>query len=198
MDYHDHGFDLVRFADWRPTAFDARGLGSDGQEDWRVLPVMRTRDSGPRADSNFESAIRILDSAGAEYAEVRLGHWGPGWVEIVVVRPDDIGLATAGRIACELADYPILDEDDLSAREVDAVADAWRYWQERDVLDWISRVSERVGDIAEDAPDAVWAWASDLSRGYDYDGDSPSIDIRRDDITRDAVARLARKIRSER
>lgn len=196
MTPEDHGSDLPRFADWRPTPHDARGLGSEGQEDWRVLPVIITRDSGPLDASNFETAQRMLDDAGAEYEVHRFGHWGPGWFEIIVVSPNDAGLRAAGEIACALADYPILDDEDHSSREMEAVEEAWNGWQEREWLDAVGRiVSERALDIIEADGAGLCRLAWDLSSGFAYEGDQPYLDADPRCLTRDHCAALLRAIR---
>lgn len=193
---HTSEIKLQRFGDHRPTQFDSRGVGSDGQEDWLVVPVSRTRDSGLLEQSNFEKTLesiervtrrierarrhiaykldrlfadtpflgRTLDWFGSEmgwrkpkaiermcsivdlpmvdgetvaaFAE-RLGrtlavdydrdyqthqfnHWGPGWFEIIVVRPGSAAHREAQAIAAALSDYPVLDESDFSEREHEA------------------------------------------------------------------------------
>lgn len=124
MNAEEHGAELQRFADYQPTQFDAKGLGSDEQEDWRVLPTMQTRDSEALDRSNFAVAQRILEDAGVDYQVHRFGHWGPGWFEILVVEPTPTGLKVAGEIACALADYPVLDEMHLSELECEEESEA--------------------------------------------------------------------------
>jgi len=62
-----------------------------------------------------------------EHVEVhRFGHWGPGWIEIILVDPGHYHtLWTAGEIVCSLADYPVLDEEDWSEREFEAAGETW-------------------------------------------------------------------------
>lgn len=187
------GEDLPRFGAWRPTQFDQPGLGSDGQEDWRVLPVSRNRDSGPLAESNFAVAQRILDDAGAEYECHRFGHWGPGWFEILVIKPDTVGLTAAGSIVAALDCYPVLDDDDHSEREMSAVQANWEGWQESDFMRHIeAQVSERAYEIIDEyAPlGDLQMLVADKSTGYAYNGDDPSYDTPLDAIGRDEIATL--------
>jgi hypothetical protein len=128
MEYRDHGLDLPRYADWAPTGFDTPGLNrydlncdGDDRSDWRVLPVMQTRDSGPLELSNFAAALEALGGEGPAVEVHRFGHWGPGWYEIIIVDPEDETVVeVAGGIACRLKDYPLLDEEDCSRREYEA------------------------------------------------------------------------------
>lgn len=203
MSPEDHGSDLPRFADWRPTAFDARGLGSEGQEDWRVLPVIQTRDSGPLETSNFAAARAILDEAGADYIVHSFGHWGPGWFEIIVVEPTPIGLAAAGDIACRLADYPILDEDDFSARECEDADESWSSWGHRAFVDACRPyVSDLAADALEDAPDACWEALHSWSYNpVEHHSDGPCFDVECVDsprVTRNDLARLLVAAKKER
>lgn len=124
MNNKSHGEELPTFAQFRPTQFDPPGVGSDETNaDWRILPVIQTRDSGPLEESNFYSSLKLLGGESEETGvEVhRFGHWGPGWFEIIAIRPTERNLEIAGSIVCALADYPILEYDDYSLRE----------WQDR-------------------------------------------------------------------
>jgi len=57
-------------------------------------------------------------------------HWAVGWVEAMYMLPTatDEEKATAEEMLCALADYPILDEDDLTEREMDAAYEYWNGW----------------------------------------------------------------------
>lgn len=131
MDYREHALELPTFQAFRPTAFDSAGLGSEGKEAWRVLPVSENRDSGPLPCSNFAAACKMLESfteADEPSASVEtFGHWGPGWFSILVVNPDCAeAMEIAGEIACRLADYPVLDEEDFCEREDEVKRETWQ------------------------------------------------------------------------
>lgn len=193
---HTSDIHLQRFADFQPTQFDAKGLGSGEQADWLVLPVSQTRDSGNLEQSNFEtaeeslrrvqrrvdsarskilykvnrytvetpvlgvpmykfaaamcgevfyeqaSALHLLKVVGlppvegetiadfasrlesaletSDFETHRFGHWGPGWFEILVVRPGSACHREAQRIAAALDSYPVLNEEDFSSRSHEA------------------------------------------------------------------------------
>lgn len=135
--YHDIVSDLPCYGDWRPTSFDSRGLGLPDRQTWRVLPMMQTRDSGVLERSNFRVAVAALEAVdpdGAHHERHTFGHWGPGWVEIIVVNldaPDSVIEAVGGMVAA-LADYPILSEDDWSELEYETASAAWRVMSLRD------------------------------------------------------------------
>jgi hypothetical protein len=139
---------MPRFADWRPTALDPRGLGPDDQSDWRVLPTSRTRDSEALDESNYQAALKCLadaDPTGENYETHRFGHWGPGWVEIIVVKPGTAAHEEAVRIECSLADCPVLDESDYSDRE---------HEEQLSRLESIIRDIERAADDASESDDS--------------------------------------------
>lgn len=123
MHLSDIAEDLPRYRDWSPTQFDSKGLALPDRQDWIVCPCSQTRDSEPLDESNFAAAQRILDAAGVAYEVHRFGHWGPGWVEIIIVHPD--GAECVAGIASRLASYPVLDESDYSDRETEAECEAW-------------------------------------------------------------------------
>lgn len=199
MEYEEIGAELTKFKDFRPTQFDQKGLGSEGQEDWRVLPCSITRDTGPLSESNFEAAKKMLDEKEIEYEVHRFGHWGPGWFEVIVVKPTPEGLELAGQIASSLGDYPILDEMDHSERELEAVYQNWTGWQEREFLDAIEKeVHERTFKLIEDEGlELLYEHVNQLSRGYNYEGDDPYLDTRVEDFDRQAIAKLVRAIRKQ-
>ena len=116
---------MEEYKDFRPTSLDSEGLNLPDQQDWLVGPVVRTRDSGLLTQSNFES---FLDKLGGESNNVkihRFGHWGPGWYEIVLIRPSTKEQTVAEKLENKLNSHPILDENDLSSREQEAYSDNW-------------------------------------------------------------------------
>lgn len=118
---------------------DYGGFSPDGD----YIIVSRTRDSNCLEESNYFTAFNSLKRVAEPFRtppeapneiwrdwvyDFRAGHWACGWVEYLLVRadaPDEI-LEAAGEIVCSLADYPVLDEEDLSEREVEAVMTYWR------------------------------------------------------------------------
>lgn len=110
---------METFGKFRPTQFDAAGLGTNPEnENWLVLPVSRTRDSGALAESNFDAALKMLGGESDNVEVHNFGHWGPGWFEIIAINPDcpEI-LKIAESIESSLENYPVLDESDFSSRE---------------------------------------------------------------------------------
>jgi hypothetical protein len=78
---------MQTYSQYRPTGFDSRGLGLPDRQDWLVLPVIQTRDSGPLEQSNFASALKAVGGESETVEVHRFGHWGPGWFEIIIVAP---------------------------------------------------------------------------------------------------------------
>lgn len=136
---------LERYSRFRPTSFDAAGLRAETMGDdpddadrsaWLVVPIIRTRDSGALDVSNFvtmERRLAEVDPDGADHESHRFGHWGPGWFEILIVRPGTQAAQEAADAADALADYPILDESDLSEREAEAADEDWNNYLGHDV-----------------------------------------------------------------
>ena len=86
---------MESYGEFRPTAFDPKGLGLQEQQDWMVLPTYQTRDSEHLTKSNFEAALEMLGGEGDDVEVHRFGHWGPGWFEIIIVRPGTDALVKA-------------------------------------------------------------------------------------------------------
>lgn len=174
MDITDYMESMTRYRDWGPTQFDHKGLGCDDQQDWVVCPVSITRDT-PDHDvdrSNWEAMIQefeALDPEGDDHEVHRFGHWGPGWFEIILVRPNSACHRYAAECACALGDYPILDEHDHSEREFEAECDAWKQADLRDRIEMVTsrgfsifaaRSSEPPSDDTGGIRDALLGYAS--------------------------------------
>lgn len=194
------------YRDFSPTQFDTRGLGLDDRQDWFVVGVSRTRDSGPLENSNYETALKLLrekDAQGDCVEDHRFGHWGPGWFEIILVAPSLESEVEA--IEDALADYPVLDDSDLSERESEAMDEEWRAGAWRDFA------KELIG--AFDLREATREWLLDVptveqlrelyeahSTGCDsYSEDSASFDVKgaayRKDFTRTQLAQWMLDVR---
>ncbi|MDM7992983.1 MAG: hypothetical protein QUS11_06675 [Candidatus Fermentibacter sp.] len=141
---------MTTYAEFRPTAYDQH-IPLDDREDWIVVPVTHDRDSGPRAESNFASALDMLGGESDTVEVHRFGHWGPGWFEIILAHPSLSGKVE--EIESALANYPILDEMDLSERESEAEREAWESWAACNVR----RELGKVFDLRE----ATLAWFDD-------------------------------------
>lgn len=138
------------YAQFAPTAFDPKGLGLDDRQDWIVAPVSRTSDSGPLSESNFITAVKIFGGESDTVEIHRFGHWGPGWFEIVLVHPS---LASeVEKMEDALNDYPVLDDDDFSAREYDAAHERWGFMSMRERIDLCKRARISILAARRDDP----------------------------------------------
>lgn len=132
----DHGRELptVHATYAHAESFAWHDDTGETRADWRVLPVTLTRDSQPIDQSNWAAAQRILDDAGATYEIHRFRHWVIGWYEAIFIAPDDVSLTAAGEIVCALDNYPVLDDEDLSAREYEDQIRAWTDYAAHDYV----------------------------------------------------------------
>jgi len=154
MEVFNPALELKRYRDWAPTTFDARGLAlcsgdEDDRGDWYVVPVIRTRDSGPPEESNFSAALGIMGGESETVEVHRFGHWACGWFEVILAAPER--LVDAFTVAKRLDDHPVLDEDDLCRREWDAAAETWqRGYNVGERIRWIrehGHTCETLGDL---------------------------------------------------
>ena len=129
------------YSQFRPTQFDTRGLGLSDRQDWLVAPVIRTRDSDPLAQSNFET---FLSDLGGESDSVELhsfNHWGPGWFEIILIDPKNVEIVEkAEELESTLENYPVLDESDLSERELKLSEEDWDLYGRKDFYRGFSKL----------------------------------------------------------
>ena len=158
---------MEQYSKFRPTGFDAAGLALDDRQDWMVLEVSKARGSGPRALSNFDATIKSLedvDPNGNDHEEHSFGHWAYGYLDIIIVRPGSECEAVGEDIEAALADYPILDDEDVSRRE----------WEEH--RRWMEEHSLRVchnNDYDLDYEQVDWGSVATAHHWY-HNGRNPS------------------------
>jgi hypothetical protein len=126
------------------------------QFDEYFVVIGRSRDSNLVSQSNFASALKMLGGESDTVIVHRASHWLNGWVEIILVHESDVAhLAIGDTIRNSLVEYPVLDDDDLDARETAAAADVMNDIREHP--DWYpdaptdeEKLSEYVKDIIYD------------------------------------------------
>ena len=146
---------MQTYGEYAPTSFDTKGLALDDQQNWLVV-IGRNRDSDHLAQSNFDCALKALGGESDDVEVHRFGHWACGWLEIIIVRPDTDAANEATEIESCLADYPLLDENDLSKREYEAYNEEWESWGAREFrselvrkLDLDEATEERLDDAGQ-------------------------------------------------
>ena len=122
------------------------GFSPDG--DFVILT--QHRDSEALDRSNWICACEVLhaepwDNGHEEYEarpqvyHWRASHWAVGWIEYLMIRADALEsvLSDATRIVCDLADYPVLDEDHFSNLEFEESCEHWEQCSVRDRVEII-------------------------------------------------------------
>ena len=120
-----------------PSGFDslANYSGALPEENLFVV-VTRSRDSDVLTESNFECALERLGGESDSVEIYRFGHWACGWWEALCVVKGTEAYAIAEAIESDLEDYPVLDENDFTEREMN---EANRVWQ--DCFDEVDRIA---------------------------------------------------------
>ena len=143
---------LEPYSSFRPTGFDCAGLGCADQQDWLVAPCSITRDSEALSRANWQSMLAMLaevDPDEKDHETHRFGHWGPGWFEIVLVRPESAAAGAMEECARKLDNYPVISDVPLSAVEHDDENESWRNYDGREFLRARNRFRAGAG-IADD------------------------------------------------
>lgn len=133
---------MLPYSKFQPTGFDPKGLGLPDKQDWLVIECAHNRDSGPLAKSNWESLekqLDMIDPDGADHEACSFGHWANGWFEVMLVRPNSACATTGEEIESALSDYPVLDEDDYSAKTFEAACEAWECTDTRERIKILAR-----------------------------------------------------------
>lgn len=121
----------------------------DPRRAWIVAPCSQTRDSGPLDKSNFAACLAELGGE-SDTVEVHLfDHWGPGWFEVIICDPCHGD--TVESIARALSDYPVLDEMDLSEREMEDAMESWESWARRDFIRHVCGGRDLCADVLDNA-----------------------------------------------
>jgi hypothetical protein len=128
---------MQTYKELQPTGFDARGLGLEDRQDWYVCPVIRDRDSGCLAESNFATALELLGGESDTVETHSFNHWGHGWFEIILVHPDRKNDVEA--LENKLENYPLLNEGDYSRRQYESAILFWLCCSLKERMYWCKR-----------------------------------------------------------
>jgi hypothetical protein len=179
--------DLPRYRNWSPTQFDCKGLGVEDRQDWYVAPIGHNRDSNTLTESNWQTFDRLLsevDPDGNDHECHSFSHWGPGWFEIVLVRPGSECERIAAECAATLECYPILDDEHHSNLQAEAEAEHWESWGRYDFRKALIESAfsewyrERIEDWSDARIDRLYSAACARENLYSEDyGDGPSFPI---------------------
>lgn len=153
---------MITYKEFRPTPYDRHLYIDEDREDWLVTRFIQTRDSGCYEQSNFATALKMLGGEQDGLVEVhRFGHWGPGWFEIILVHSSMENKVR--EIEEKFDNYPVLDEEDLTERELAAINDAWWYMHLREKIEFAKRNGHSIfaarrtaWDCNNNAGDAVY------------------------------------------
>lgn len=191
---------MQTYAEFTPTGFDRAGAFlPESMQSYLVLPCSINRDSDCLAQSNFATALQLLGGESDMVQVHRFGHWACGWYEIILVNPFCEAAAIAQSIEDRLANYPVLDEDDMSAREYEAYSDAWHSYGWRDFVHALAYKFDFSDDNTEDALldvsierlQTIFESLIPSGEYYDHDG-APNVSYAVEHATRATVDTLLR------
>ena len=89
----------------------------ESYNDYYVL-LLHHRDSELVEESNFWSALKMLNGESDTVKIIRFRHWAVGWIEMILIHESDKESINKGNeIEKALESYPILNEDDFYERK---------------------------------------------------------------------------------
>lgn len=150
----------MRYSEFRPTQFDHH-IDLDDRENWLVLPASINRDTeDPVTLSNWRVAIAELENESVKHEIHRFGHWGHGWFEIIIVHPEHSTFVE--NMESALADYAVLDEDDLCEVEHEKWCEDYQSFWRSEIIDGLKKTFADYIDYIETPNDDVFdAWLFD-------------------------------------
>lgn len=178
-------------------------------EGYFIAPVTRNRDSGLAEQSNWNAQWEALKPLRADvpgedtYSPqiVSENHFLCGWVEWVAIHPSNgAAVAVAEALAERLESCPILDEDALCRAEAETYDQAWKDYGHRDFVRALG-LSDAASDLLlEHSEPCAELYEAAIPSGdfYRPEGDGVSLRIQQaaDQVDRDAIARLLRRLRA--
>jgi len=144
MNTIEHFQALQNYSDFSPTAMDPKGLYDEGIENHKVV-ISQNRDSDVLARSNWDEAIFRLPENGETIQIRRVGHWSCGWFELLLVASDSpIEIQQiAGEIICNLAEYPVLNDELFSDMEMEEANEVWsNCFNNKDRIEYVRTAKE--------------------------------------------------------
>lgn len=112
-----------------PSALDSLSnySGTDPDDFSDLLVVLtRSRDSDCLTESNWEVALEQLGGESEQVQIHRFGHWACGWWEALVVKEGTDQHRIAQEITSFLSDYPVLDDEHFTQKEMEHANDVWQ------------------------------------------------------------------------
>ena len=149
------------YKNFAPTACDSTGLNLPDQQHWYLAPVSITRDSNELSQSNFQTTLDMLGGESETVQVHRFGHWGPGWFEIILIKPDSPAESIGNEIEDKLADYPVLDQEDYSQREFNSINEYWGSISLPERINWLQRYDCSIFAARRDSPWDIDSGAGD-------------------------------------
>lgn len=157
-------------SDYYELLKDIPDFGYFGELDtyrWGSTSIGKSRDSSIIGTTNFDGISKtLMEEFPDSFETMRAGHWGVGWVEhLLVDTEDEAALARLKEIADALEDYPIWDDEAVSAAEMTAeeedydnnihseLTDLWeKDWDNIPFPEghWVQQKAPNVGDGPDD------------------------------------------------
>lgn len=201
---------MKTFSDYKRNAHSFSSSLED-RDDWFVL-LCRDRDASIIGESNFATALKSLGGESDTCEVRRFGHWAVGWIEHIFLHPSRE--KEGEEIEGALANYPVLDDSDLSEREQETVLPTWDSYGQRV---WARMLCEACGIertspiyylLCEADSNVTLTWHEERGEqhGLEFDDNGPTFNFRYADkryahwddyITRDELARLVKDLRSK-
>lgn len=116
---------------------------------WLVCATLN-RDADCLSRSNYRCFVQALGGKGTEGAKgnedisdsvaiEEASHWACGWIQYLIVDPACLeSVKTAEEILERLDNYPVLDDEDFCALEMEEANDIWRdYYRPKERLEYI-------------------------------------------------------------
>lgn len=197
-----------------PTLRYDRDLADANQMDWLVLEHFEDSageyGSSILDESNWDAAVAEMEKLNCRCDWSKEAGFTGDWdiaQGLIIVRPESAAHWAAEELEKAYENYPVMDDEDFSRREMEAYEEAWENYGRGELLDLLSKTYGLGGDSS-----AIYRFLDDkcssdelrelfeagISSGdyYHAESDGVSINFRSFDLSRKDLARHIRNLRA--
>lgn len=173
------------------------------REEW-LIAYAQHRDSDTLTRSNWAAFVEALGGESDTVAIERSNHWAVGWVEYILVDPQDTErVKLAEELREQLDDYPVLDEMGFSNLEHEEYQEAWQDYGRSDFVRGLRKkfnLSDAAEELLDQDEELQAFFESLITSGEYYTAEGSGVSVNLDSalwrVSRGTLGAHIRKLRA--